>query len=351
MGGGSWDAAAYNTAASTRKASGIDDFAYTTTMRATAPSMRTAHDMLDPKAVNNAGDHTGLNVRESLDNDEHPNSVPIAIWFDVTGSMGKIPVVLQTKLADLFGLLLRKGYVEDPQIMMAAIGDAYTDQVPVQVGQFESDNRIDETLRNIFLEHGGGGGNHESYELAIFHAARLTYCDSWEKRGEKGFLFIIGDERCYDRVNRNQVRDHFGVDLEADIPTPSIVDEAAEKWNIYYLFANQGSYQPDQVLPESAAGGSAMGWATLLGQNAMVLDDADTVAEVIALTIGLERGVIDADDGLDHLREIGRDDKTVAAVGKALATIGGGTGTGGGGAVATLDSDLPDTGDSAIERL
>ena len=77
-----------------------------------------------------------------------------------------MPRVLQTKLPQLLGLLLRKGYASDPQIMFGAIGDATCDRVPLQVGQFESDNRMDDDLGRIVLEGGGGGQMTESYELA-----------------------------------------------------------------------------------------------------------------------------------------------------------------------------------------
>ena len=120
--------------------------------------------------------------------------------FDVTGSMRTVPRVLQTKLPQLLGLLLRKGYASDPQIMFGAIGDATCDRVPLQVGQFESDNRMDDDLGRIVLEGGGGGQMTESYELAMYFMARHTVTDCCEKRGRRGYLFIIGDELAYPQV-------------------------------------------------------------------------------------------------------------------------------------------------------
>jgi hypothetical protein len=103
-----------------------------------------------------------VTMRESRDCAEHPRSLAIAVLFDVTGSMGAVPRVLQAKLPQLLGLLLRKGYAADPQIMFGAIGDASCDGAPLQVGQFESDNRMDDDLGRILLE-GGGGQKTESY--------------------------------------------------------------------------------------------------------------------------------------------------------------------------------------------
>jgi hypothetical protein len=45
----------------------------------------------------------------------------------------------------------------DPQIMFGAIGDATCDRAPLQVGQFESDNRMDDDLGRILLEGGDAG--------------------------------------------------------------------------------------------------------------------------------------------------------------------------------------------------
>src|SRR5690606_17085408 len=108
----------------------------------------TVHPKLDPH---------GVTVRESRDSADHPEALAIAVLFDVTGSMGNVPRTLQTKLPDLLGLLLRKGYVEHPHILFGAIGDATCDRAPLQIGQFEADNRMDDDLERILLEGGGGG--------------------------------------------------------------------------------------------------------------------------------------------------------------------------------------------------
>jgi len=68
------------------------------------------HPSLDPHRVA---------VRESRDSGEHPRSLAIAVLFDVTGSMRDVPRRLQDKLPQLLGLLLRKGYADDPQICSA----------------------------------------------------------------------------------------------------------------------------------------------------------------------------------------------------------------------------------------
>jgi len=120
MGSGRWSTDVYSAAADYRATTGTSAFAYSDS------GARTVHSTLDPHRVT---------ARESRDSDEHPRSTPIAVLFDVTGSMGGVPRTLQTKLPQLLGLLLRKGYATDPQVLFGAVGDAYSDRVPLQVGQ------------------------------------------------------------------------------------------------------------------------------------------------------------------------------------------------------------------------
>lgn len=324
MGGGKWTASVYN-ASTTRK---VDEhgtsFVYDKTAKATG--LRAAHATMAPSVKAGAkSPFVGKVMRESCDSAEHPETVPVAVFFDVTGSMGHLPIVLQSKLPKLYGLLLAKGYVEHPQILFGAIGDAYTDHVPLQVGQFESDNRADENLENLYLEGGGGGGNHESYDLALYFMLKHTYTDSWEKRGKKGYLFVIGDERVYARSERSKVKDLIDDDLQENPDTRAVLAELQEKWEVFYLFASQGSYSKENVVDVRASDATALSWGDLLGQNAIVLDDADAVCETIALTIGIAEGAIGLSAGLDDLRETGSDEKAIEATSRALATVGAGT--------------------------
>lgn len=344
MGSGRWDAGTYaNTTDASLRAHGTS-FVYNKTAHETgrfevAPS-------LDPKIV--AGDlspFAGQVMREARDSDEHPESLPIAVLFDVTGSMHSIPVTLQAKLPKLYGLLLAKGYVEHPQILFGAIGDATCDRVPLQIGQFESDNRADGNLADLFLEGGGGGQTMESYELAAYFMARHTATDAWDKRGKRGYLFLIGDEHAYARVDAGQVRALIGDDLAEPLDTGAVFTELLERWETYYLFAEQGSYSYGEIVEAAPSGG--MPWRALLGQNAIRLEDADAVCETIALTIGLGEGTIDLDEGLEHLREEGTDEKAIEATSKALATVGGGTSVVSG--EADFDVDVSD--DEGADRL
>lgn len=284
---------------------------------------RAAHATMDPKAVAGAkSPFVGNVMRESRDSDGHPDSLAIGVIFDITGSMGQIPIVLQTKLAGLMQLLIAKGYAPHPQILFGAIGDASPpspNTVPLQIGQFESDITMDDNLTNIFLEGMGGSQHHETYELAHYFFARHTSTDCFEKRGHKGYFFTIGDEAFYPTVKRAFVKQYIGDDnLEGDLTTESVVQELEEKYHVFHIHAQQGSYRNDPKVLDP--------WKALLGERLLLLEDANDVAETIALTIGINEGTTDIDAGERDLVAVGASASTVRSVKDALIPFAAKTG-------------------------
>ncbi len=302
MGGGYWDTSAYQAAAASRRSAGVDDFGYSATMRNVPRNKRKAAPALDV---------FGARTREARDSDQHPNSTPIVVLFDVTGSMGRVPITVQRRLADLLGLLTRGGYVQDPQIMVGAIGDDQFDSVPLQMGQFESDNRIDEQLRDIYLEGGGGGDKREGYALAAYFLNIRAQTDAWDKRGKKGYVFIIGDEMNKQVLFAESVRRFVGDDLTENVDVEQVYRRLQERWNVYYVLPNLTSYYND---PEVEAH-----WRALVGERFLKLDDPDGVADLLALTIGIVEDAISLDEGLADLQRAGA--TTAPAVGTALARM------------------------------
>lgn len=294
MGGGSWDTGAYRAAAATRVSKGVDDFGYDKDVKSGKASG--IHTSLDPTTVaGSASPLAGQNVRESRDSDEHPESVPIAVFFDVTGSMGGIPRILQTKLASLMDVILAKAHLKDPQILVGAIGDSspgwrgggMTDEYPFQVGQFESDNRFDEALRSIILEGNGGGQVRESYGLAYRFAAYHTATDAWEKRGKKGYLFTMGDEMAWPVVTAQEVKTIFGVEASGDESVEDLIAKASERWEIFHLFSMDGSYPNHTGIHDQ--------WRSLLGERFVKVDDSSLVCEIIAGLVYMLETAADVD--------------------------------------------------------
>lgn len=348
MGGGTWNNTTYTSNVRAARASGRSTFHYSDSIRSGTKAAK-PHDLLDPLIkAGPASPFAGKVMREVTISDEHPTPTPIAVMLDVTGSNYAAAQAVHAKLPQLFGLLQRKGYVEDPQVLIGAIGDANSDRVPLQVGQFESDNRIDQMLEAMYLEGNGGGQACETYELGAYFLARHTYLESWHKQGRKGYAIFIGDELPYDMVKRDYgglygpqrhtLESLTGDTLEADVSTKQIFKELQEQYEVFFLFQEQGAYSEATVLPA---------WRKLLGENALTLRDPNTVCEFIAGLLAIREGGLDLDEVQVDMADAGIDAKAIKAVGKTLALVGGGSGS----AVARTDGAL-DIGDGdGADRL
>lgn len=341
MGSGSWDSYTYTSNVSAARAAGKSSFDYHDQIKA-GKIAAAANELLDPKVV--AGDTSpfaGKVMRECAISDEHPSPTPIAIVLDVTASNGEAARAVHAKLPQLFGLLQRKGFIEDPQILIGATGDANKwDNVPLQMGQFESDNRIDAMVEAMYLEMGGGGGGNETYELAAYFLARHTYLESFHKQGRKGYAIFIGDEKPYASLSKDNVVKHIGEDgLEADISTKEIFEELHEQYEPFFLFQQQGSYTESQVLPT---------WRELLSENATILEDPNNVCEFIAGLLLQREGGLDIDEIADELTDAGFDPQAIQSASKTLALVGAGVG---GGVVAKSDGDLGIDDSTGTDRL
>ncbi len=300
MGYSHWSDDAFQARQDHRRSSGQTAFTYDAWVRATGQTR--VHSQMDPFGV----------TRESRDSAEHPDSLAIGVMFDVTGSMGSVPRTLQTKLGSLMRLLVEKGYVAHPQVLFGAIGDANCDRVPLQVGQFESGLEMDDDLGKIYLEGGGGGQVHESYELAIAFFALHTAIDCFDKRGRKGYLFTIGDEKPYAAVSSEHMRRHLGDRLHDHVPTARLVQELQRRYHHFHIIpTNTAHGRSDDV--QSC-------WRALLGERVLLLEEEAAVCETIALAIGLNEGTArDVASGVDDLVRAGHGRDAADAAARALA--------------------------------
>ena len=189
-----------------------------------------------------------IDKRESRDSKEHPNSTPIMIGVDVTGSMGYLSEeIIKNSLNELMKKLYSTDLVTDPQLMFAAIGDAGCDDAPLQVTQFESDIRIAEQLMDLWIE-GGGGDAPEDYQLLWYFAAKHTDIDSYNLRNKKGFCFTIGDAEFHDKLTKDQLLKVFKDDSE-DISSGDLARMASEKYELFHIDLREGRDSAAQYVP------------------------------------------------------------------------------------------------------
>lgn len=268
MGYSNWSGDFYRDREAERAKTGRDAFVYDSAMRSTPTEERTCHADMNPHGV----------TRESRDSDEHPESVAIAVVIDQTGSMSGTPRVLQQALPKLMTQLVEGG-CPHPQVMFAAVGDETNrEKASLQIGQFESGIEMDDDLGKIYMEGMGGGSFQESYQNAIYFFARHTEIDCHTKRGEKGYLFIVGDEQAYDHVKKNEIKSLFGDDVQADIPIADIVAEASEKYHVYFVIPAGTNHAGDVRLIDF--------WNGLLGNDHVIqLPDASHICECITSTV------------------------------------------------------------------
>ena len=210
-------------------------------------------------------------VRESCDSEEHPTSYPIIIGLDVTGSMGQVPEnLVKEAFPEIMKVIMEKG-VEHAQICFVGIGDHYTDNAPIQVGQFEtSDELTEKWLKAIYIEGGGGGNNGESYQLAWYFAAFHTKIDSFEKRGIKGTLITIGDEPCHNSINGQVLKDLFG-EGEGEMLTSELLKEVQKKWDVYHI--NVKDWTSDRYE-------SPRKWKDLIGNDRFTISESMESKEI-----------------------------------------------------------------------
>lgn len=322
MGGGRWDDDRYTSSASSRRSAGVDDFAYS----ATAHSI---HASLDPSRILSKP----FGKLESRDNTEHPESNAVLVGFDVTGSNISRAKVAQKALPALMNLLGK--YLPDPQVAVAANDDwKCHNGGAVQISDFESDNRVDEHIRNIWLVGDGGGNDGESYDLLVYAAARKTVLDCLEKRGRKGYLFLYADEPFMQKVSANEVRDVFGDDIRKDIPIEDIIEEAREMYHVFILWP-VGGYEHAREQFER-----------LFGEDYVItLQDPNRICEVIGITIGINEDKIGVADAVTDLVAVGVDPKSAASISKSLVPLSRTK------AVAKVGGKLPGSGRGKAARL
>jgi len=287
------------------------------------------HEDVDPTKIKNG-------IRESRDSDDHPNSCPIAVFLDVTGSMSNSPKKVMDEFPQLMATIIKDAGIEDPHLLFGAIGDAYCDRAPFQVSQFEADNKTEEQISHFLLEGGGGSNRHESYDLAMYFLARMTSCDAWEKRGEKGFAFIVQDEPPPPHLPKEHVKSVFGQTIQDDISFAEIIKEAEEKWNIFILRLQTTSMGSDANITKQ--------WKKFFGQNVIDLPNEKSICGLIATILAQQTGA-DVDKVADTM---GLSGKTLSDV-KTIVIREEGAIVKGGKSAATGTIEI--TKEEAAERL
>ena len=228
MGGGSWTRSSFET--------------YSKKMGRAVADGRVVGDYSAQEMFKSRGLAPELNpynvVRECVDSEEHPETIPVIIGIDVTGSMGAAGVEVAKSLSAIIEDLYTK--YKDIEFMVMGIGDLAYDHAPIQISQFESDIRIADQLDKVWFERGGGGNAFESYTAAWYMGLNHTKLDCW-KRGKKGIIITTGDEPMNPYLPQRALANATGDNVQTDVETNALYNDVIEKFNVYHIAVDDRS--------------------------------------------------------------------------------------------------------------
>lgn len=262
MGGGSWTSSSYTSYLSSTR--GITDSNVIDT--ASVNQFYTSH------SIDSALDPKGVKIRECRDSEEHPNTIPVILGIDVTGSMGSACAAVARQLDQIMTKLYED--VKDVEFMVMGIGDFAYDRAPLQVSQFESDVRICDQLGKIWFERGGGGNAFESYTAAWYFALNHTDLDCW-KRGKKGIIITLGDEPLNPYLPGREFNRIFGYDGQ-DVNTVDLYKDVTEKFDIYHIIITDPESCGERYLEKDKKS-----WGELLDGQHLFVKKSSELPEVI----------------------------------------------------------------------
>ncbi len=190
---------------------------------------------------------------------------PVIVAVDVTGSMSTWPAEIFDRLPLLYQTLSK--YKDDVELSFAAIGDGYTDTYPLQVSDFGKGTTLDDYLKALYPEGGGGGQHFESYELFAHFVDKHVKTP----KATSPFLIIMGDEAFYDKISKAMVEHFIGDKLQDDIDSKTVWDSLGKKFNVYLLHKEYGGLDKEIVQQ----------WSDALGvQKVIPVTDPTRVVDV-----------------------------------------------------------------------
>jgi hypothetical protein len=219
----------YNRDVRTGSISTRDEFNFVRDMKPKIRKEENISPYLDPKKAS----RNGWECREVSGVSDRITA--IVFMNDLTLTRGDDIRIMFNKLPLLMGQVVMRNFADIPQVSICGVGDCLYDRFPIQIGDFESDLRIDRNLKALKIEEGGGGNGVESYATALYGYAYHSHLDC-NDRGEKGFLFISGDEGFYPTVSKQEIKQIYGIDVPEDISSERIFADVQKKYHTFFIY-------------------------------------------------------------------------------------------------------------------
>ena len=231
---------------------------------------------------------------------------PIIIMLDVTGSNINFARVVYDKMPMFYGQIEQKGYLDDFDISICAVGDAYSDHYPLQIGSFAKGIEIDSWLEKLVLEGGGGGQGMESYELAAYY----LYKNAKFEKGAEPIIFFIGDEAAYPTVNMMQARRVGAICDEKNIKPFDLLREKSND-NVFMLLNKFCGRRFDEEITES--------WEELLApQHVVKIEEEKSIVDLMLGIISMVSSARTLDTYKIDMIDRGQSQKRIEGVSKSL---------------------------------
>ncbi len=242
-------------------------------------------------------------------------AAPVVYAFDVTGSMGNLPRIIYDKMPLIAGQIVECGYLQDPAMSLAAVGDILSDRAPIQVAEFSEVRKLDDWLQRIWLEGNGGGQAQESYEYTAYYYARM--CDL--TGAVTPFFLITGDEGFRETLYGSDLARHFGGTHE-NIEASAVFAELKKKFlgNVFLVRRRYNGTQDRAIASQ---------WEKALGPEYVVpLGSDQAIADVTLGVFALRTGARTLDTYLDDLktkRAVPQTDERIQEVRTSLERLAG----------------------------
>lgn len=201
---------------------------------------------------------------------ESPN--PVIIGVDGTGSMQTWPAEIFDRLPLMYQTLSK--YRPDIELSFSVIGDAGSDKWPVQISNFGKEVKLDQYLKALCPEGGGGPGVRESYELWGHYVSEHVLTPKASK-DDKPFLIIMGDEAFYNKIDNKQATHYLGDGLQVPLESMAMWKKLDDRFNIYLLRKSYPGYD-DKIKAQ---------WAEAIGQQKII--SAESAERVVDQAIGI----------------------------------------------------------------
>ena len=179
---------------------------------------------------------------------------PLVVAIDVTGSMQTWPAEIFDRLPLVYQTLSK--YRDDIEICFAAIGDANSDNYPLQVNSFGKGVDLEAHLKALGAEGNGGGQGMETYELFAYFMLKHANVPNATSPN----LIIFGDEGFYETIDPRQVKHYIGDTLEKELASADVWKALQQKFNVHMLHKRYDGHDA-QIVDQ---------WARVLGKEKVV---------------------------------------------------------------------------------